>query len=308
MAHIKANKMKKQVTLMCFLLAGYMLAGAQQNNSYYTKTGDSKSLHQFYRFNPKKNVPLVQGHRGTKEDGIPESCIAALEHVLTKAPAVFEIDPRLTKDSVIVVFHDATLERTTNGTGKLNEYTWEELQKLRLKNAAGVLTDYKINTLAEVLDWARGKTVLILDKKDVPLQMIADIIRRHDANSFVINMVRSTDDALFYYRDEPQRMFSVSIRQPETFEQYKAAGIPLTQMFACVGTEIHAGTKPLCELLGRHGIKSLLATASSYDKLPTPELRAEAYKKVLESGISIVESDYPIELSKTLLKKDKKKR
>src|SRR5690606_5968659 len=121
---------------------------------------------------------------------------------LSQMPAVFEIDPSLTRDSVIVVFHDATLDRTTNGTGKVSAYTWAELQKLRLKNAKGVLTEHKIHTLAEVLEWARGKTALVLDKKNVPLEMIAATIREHNANSYVMNMLRSTEDALFYYNED----------------------------------------------------------------------------------------------------------
>lgn len=47
--------------------------------------------------------------------GYAENCIEGLENVLTQMPAFFEIDPRLTKDSVIVLMHDATLDRTTTG-------------------------------------------------------------------------------------------------------------------------------------------------------------------------------------------------
>lgn len=279
---------------------------AQQKSSNYLSFKDSKALHDFYQldsFNKKIPVPIVQGHRGTIENNFPESSIAGFEYVLQQMPAVFEIDPRLTKDSVIVVFHDATLERTTNGTGRLIDYTWRELQRLRLKNGKGELTDYKIHTLSEILEWARGKTALVLDKKNVPLQMIADIIRKHNANSYVMNMVRSTEDALFYFKDNPERMFSVSIRKPEVFYSYMEAGIPTTQMFACIGTELHAETEALCELLRDHGIRCLLATASSYDKLKTSALRAEAYQKVIKAGVSIIESNYPVEVGEVLLKK-----
>ena len=41
--------------------------------------------------------------------------------------------PRLTKDSVIVLMHDATLDRTTSGKGKLADFTWNELQQIRLQ-------------------------------------------------------------------------------------------------------------------------------------------------------------------------------
>ena len=271
-----------------------------QGNKNYREFKDSKALYQFYQRIGEKQPTIIQGHRGTREHGLPENSIAAFEYVLSQMPAIFEIDPRLTKDSVVVVFHDATLERTSNGTGRVEDHTWLELQKLNLKNAAGDVTEYKIPTLSQVLEWARGKTVLILDKKNVPLQIIADLLRKHDANSYVINMVRSTEDALFYYRDEPRRMFSVSIRNPETYFKYINAGIPKEQMFACMGTELSDDMIALTRLLHDEGVSGLIATASSYDKLPTREERAKAYRKIAKLGIDIIESDYPTEVAEAL--------
>src|SRR5690606_30935720 len=120
------------------------------------------------------------------EQGLPENSIAGMEGGLRHTPAFFEIDPRLTKDSVIVLMHDATLDRTTNGTGKLADYTWAEVQQLRLKDRDGNVTSYGIPTLDEVIEWARGKTVLNLDQKDVPIELSAEIIRKHNAYSFVM--------------------------------------------------------------------------------------------------------------------------
>lgn len=271
----------------------------QEEKKNYLSIPNKEALYDFYRY--RHNVPvIIQGHRGTIENGLPESCIASFEYVLEQTPAVFEIDPRLTKDSVIVVFHDSRLERTTNGQGKVIDYTWKELQELRLKNAKGELTEHRIHTLAEVLEWAREKTILILDKKDVPLSMIAAIICKHNANNYVINMVRSPEDARFYYDENPDRMFSVSIRKPEVYYSYIEAGIPKTQMFACIGTEINEDTEALCNLMSEQGIRCLMATASSYDKIEDPEERAEAYRRIIKTGVTIIESNYPLELRDAL--------
>ena len=266
---------------------------------HYQRFNRPQDLYDFYHKSAGDRTLIIQGHRGTREAGLPENSIAAFEYVLQHMPAIFEIDPRLTKDSVVVVFHDANLERTSNGKGKLADYTWAELQKLRLKDAEGNLTEHRISTLSEVLEWARGKTALILDKKNVPLQMIADLIRKHDANAYVMNMVRSTEDALFYYRDEPRRMFSVSIRQPETYYAYIKAGIPKEQMFACMGVELSDDMIDLLKLLHKEGVRGLIAVASTYDKLSYKE-RVEAYHKIAALGIDIIESDYPMEVQKIL--------
>ena len=180
----------KQIATAVLLLPFFLCAGcsgAGEGAEHSIRFADSEAMHAFFRYTDR--VPLiVQGHRGTCENGLPESSIAAMEYVLQQMPAIFEIDPRLTKDSVAVVFHDAKLDRTTNGTGCVADYTWEELRQLHLKNAQGEVTEYRIPTLGEVLDWARDRTVLILDKKDVPLPVIARMIREYDANRYVVNM------------------------------------------------------------------------------------------------------------------------
>ena len=72
-------------------------------------------------FTYAKGKRIVSGHRGTIEAGLPENSIAAFEAVLRKTPAIFEIDPRYTKDSVAILMHDSTLDRTTNGKGKVSD-------------------------------------------------------------------------------------------------------------------------------------------------------------------------------------------
>ena len=155
---------------------------------------------------------LIAGHRGGTLKGFPENSIAALEEVLKHTHAFFEIDPRLTKDSVIVLMHDATLDRTTTGKGKLSDYTFAELKDIRLKDGLGNVTEYKIPTLSEVVNWARGKTILNLDHKDVPLKMTADLIREHQADAFVMVTVHSTAEARFYLNDNKNRMFSAFVK------------------------------------------------------------------------------------------------
>lgn len=271
----------------------------EERSSHYLSFDDLEAFYNFYSYRDD-SPPIIQGHRGTVENGLPENSIAAFEYVLEKMPAQFEIDPRLTKDSVIIVFHDDTLDRTTNGTGRVNEHTWEELKQLNLKNRDGELTEHRIPTLSEVFEWAEGKTALLLDKKDVPLQMIADLIREHDANHYVISLVRSVEDAAFYFKDEPRRMFAISFRQPEAFQPYLDLGIPTQQIFACLGVEISETTEIISEMMRDYGIRSLISAAPTYDKLQNYEERAEAYKRVLESGITIIESDYPVEVGEML--------
>ena len=136
-------------------------------------------------------LPLVSGHRGGAAIGFPENCIATFEHTLEHTFALLEVDPRYTKDGEIVIHHDPRLERTTTGKGLLTDHTLAELKQLRLKDLAGNATEYHIPTLDEALEWARGKAILVLDQKDVPVPARVKKIEEHKAEAFAILIVYS---------------------------------------------------------------------------------------------------------------------
>lgn len=73
--------------------------------------------------------PAVIAHQGG--DGIrPSNTMAAFSYAVELGVDVLEMDIHSTKDGVIVVIHDATVDRTTNGTGRVQDFTFEELQQL----------------------------------------------------------------------------------------------------------------------------------------------------------------------------------
>lgn len=257
-------------------------------------TRSEKELHEFFRYTGK-DAPLISGHRGCQIAGYPENSIGSMEYTLRHTPAFFEIDPRLTKDSVIVLMHDATLDRTTTGTGKLSDYTWEEVKQLKLKDKYGNVTPYRIPTLEEVINWARGKTILNLDKKDVPFDMIAAIIRRLNAGSFVMVTVHNAKQAKFYYDDDSSRMMSAHIKTEKAMREFEKAGIPWKNMIVYLGPENKPENKKLYDSLHARGVMCFLSAAPIYDKLSTPEERAEAYREVFRQGADILETDLPVE-------------
>ena len=75
--------------------------------------------------------PLVMAHRG-RSAFVPESSFQSFKEAYELKVDVLETDIRLTKDRIPVIFHDATLDRTTNGKGSIIDHTYEELQEFDL--------------------------------------------------------------------------------------------------------------------------------------------------------------------------------
>ncbi|MGN6420851.1 MAG: glycerophosphodiester phosphodiesterase family protein [Pseudobacter sp.] len=263
------------------------------------KTAD---LHAFFHYTGK-GERIISGHRGSYLKGYPENAIETFAYVLKNTPAFFEIDPRLTKDSVIVLLHDATLDRTTTGKGKLSDYTWEEVKQLRLKDRDGNITPYRIPTLQEAIDWARGKTVLNLDKKDVPMQMIADLLRKNKADHFMMVTVHNAKQAKFYFNDNPERMMSAFVKTEDALKEYEAAGIPWKNMIAYIGSENKPANKVMFDLLHARGVMCMISAAPVYDKLATVQERAAAYRDIFAQGADILESDLPVEVAEAMKQK-----
>ncbi len=283
--------------LLLFLIAGSP-SYAQEQALHRLDFKSPKQLHRFFKY--KKGKTVISGHRGTVEQGLTENSIEGMEAVLRHTPAFFEIDPRLTKDGVVVLLHDATLDRTTTGAGKLADHTWQEVQQLRLKDRDGNATGYRIPTLDDAIEWARGKTVLNLDHKDLPLEQTAEIIRKHDAYAFVMVTVHSPEEARYYLDQNSNQMLSAHILTTEKFQEYKAAGIPFNRMIAYIGPKIKPENQELYRLLHAEGVMCMISSAPTYDKLETKEARAEAYRAIFADGATILESDLPIEVAEAL--------
>ncbi|MBO9657189.1 MAG: glycerophosphodiester phosphodiesterase family protein [Chitinophagaceae bacterium] len=262
-------------------------------------TKSSEDIYAFFKY-AGKNKTIISGHRGSHIAGYPENAIETFERVLKHTPAFFEIDPRLTKDSVIVLLHDATLDRTTTGKGKLSDYTWEQVKQFKLKDKNGNVTPYRIPTLQEAITWAKGNTILNLDKKDVPPQMTAEIIRKNNAAAFVMVTVHTAEQAKFYYQDNSKIMMSAFVKTEEAFKTYEAAGIPWKNMIAYIGSENKPENKIMFDLLHSRGVMCMISAAPVYDKLATKEERAAAYRDIFAKGADILESDYPVEVGEAM--------
>ena len=116
---------------------------------------------------------LKIGHRGAPGDE-PENTLRSFKKALSLGVDMIECDVHLTKDGKVVVIHDPTLERTTNGKGKVRDLTLKQLQKFDAGKRE------KISTLEEVITLVKGKCLLNIDVKDPRvIDNVVDIISRY---------------------------------------------------------------------------------------------------------------------------------
>jgi glycerophosphoryl diester phosphodiesterase len=101
----------------------------------------------------------------------PENTLAALEAAWRAGATLAEIDVQLTRDGHVVLMHDRTVDRTTTGRGHVKDLTFEALRALDAGGWFGPqFRGERIPTLREVLEWARGKLVLLVELKNFPFR------------------------------------------------------------------------------------------------------------------------------------------
>jgi len=108
-----------------------------------------------YWIQSNKNI-YVAAHRGWRSK-YPENTIEAFEAALTLDVDQLETDVRITKDGELILIHDDTVNRTTNGSGKVCDHTLAELKALDAGNGA------KIPTLIEFMEFVKDHPTITLD-------------------------------------------------------------------------------------------------------------------------------------------------
>jgi glycerophosphoryl diester phosphodiesterase len=272
--------------------------------SYSVDAATPAGLRELFRPSADR-LPLLSAHRGGAGPGLPENCLATFEATVGHAWSMLEIDLQRTKDGAIVLMHDPKLDRTSNGQGLIAEHTLAELRALRLKDRQGNLTDFPIPTLDEVIAWAKGRTLLVLDRKQVPAAEVARIITRHQAEAHVLLMTYSIKDIAECHAINREIMMEVMLGTRERFEEFDRSGVPWANIIAFVG---HTQTPDpeLCRRIREKGASCMAGTSRNLDReflsgrVTQMEALRAGYTAVLAAGVNVIETDIPRELAPML--------
>ncbi len=168
-------------------------------------------------------------HRGGIADGFPENTLAAFRRAIALGAAVIEIDLRGTKDGKIVVLHDETLDRTTNGTGRVTDHDLAELKTLDAGGGA------RIPTYDEVLDLVSGTGVqLLLDIKVSPVldkRQVVVLTETRGAVPDVIVGVRTLGDLGEFRALNPELRTLGFVGSLEDVEPFVTAGVDIVRLW-----------------------------------------------------------------------------
>lgn len=242
-------------------------------------------------------IQQISAHRGGGDiAGYPENCLESMAHIVKNTGAWLEVDIRESKDGQLILMHDASLERTTNGSGKVENKTLAELKQLRLKDNFGTGTDYKIPTLEELLNWNErtGHTVLTLDiKQGVDYDDVIALVKKTNQMDNVVAIVYALNQAQAMRRKSDDIVISLPVRNDKEWQRLKISDLKLDKLIAFTGTI--RSPKSLYDKLHQHGILTIFGTMGNIDRQAAARGK-KIYQELYDGGADILSTDRPLDV------------
>lgn len=205
--------MKKEVTLLLLFIFSIGCYGQQKVEDIYRKIVD-----------PTNTEVLVVAHRGDWRYA-PENSLAAIAHSIEQGADVVELDVQKTKDGKLILMHDATLDRTTTGTGRVCDWILDSIKTLFLRNGAALRTKHRVPTLEEALMLVKGKVMVNLDKAYPIFDEIYPLLKKTGTVRQIVmkggNTVEEVMQDLGKYLDEILYMPVIQIDAPDGIRKIK---------------------------------------------------------------------------------------
>lgn len=176
-----------------------------------------------YALHQKKHPFFAAAHRGLWGKA-PENSLPAFAKCIEHNVYLIEMDLQQTKDGQLVILHDDTVDRTTNGTGKITDYTLAEARRLRLKEGAGgkhaALTDCQIPTIYEALSLVKGKAMINADKSWDDRFELYEALEETDAFDHVLLKSREpVDKVLEFFHSREKAVHYMHIITDQNLDQ-----------------------------------------------------------------------------------------
>ena len=264
---------------------------------------------------------VVVAHRGDWRN-YPENSIPAIESVIRMGVDVMELDVKMTRDSVLVLSHDWTLNRTTTGSGNISDYTYEQLLAFDLKRGHGIaIPGLKIPTLRQALEVCKDRIVVNVDQGfDYYDQVLAITEELGMTDQVLIKNGQPLDKVQQRMSRHAHKMMYMPVvsvaggSDMTTFNSYltspKAVPIAFELCFDTLDDNVKNTAKRVLDAGSKVWVNTIWGSLCGdhdddrvYDS-PDPD---KVYGPILDLGTSIIQTDRPEFLIKYLEKKGRRK-
>jgi glycerophosphoryl diester phosphodiesterase len=264
---------------------------------------------------PNSEYVVVISHRGDWRN-YPENSIPAIESIIRMGVDMMELDVKMTKDSVLVLMHDQTINRMTNGKGYIKDMTYDSLMTFKLKRAHNVTTDsLRIPTLREALLCCKDRILVNVDHAYPYYKEIVELTEELGVTGQVLMKGKSNLDKVNEDMSKHEKnllyMPIVDINKPSgqaLFAEYQERGVvpmafevcwqyPGEELDDCVAKIIESGSKAWVNTLW----SSLCGGYGNDDDAALDAADpADVYGQYLDKGFSMIQTDRPELLIKYL--------
>lgn len=296
---IQLNNLIKNTLQLILLTLVFSCQPKQEEQSINEQFSVQTFIGDGYAQKTKNYVSAHRGGSGIK--GYPENSIETMNYLLNKGIQIFEIDVAQTKDKVLILMHDNSLQRTSTGREDVNQIPLLKIKEYYLVDDFGKTTNYKIPTFTEALEWGKGKPIYFMVdiKKGVPYEQLINDIRKQKMDKQVVLVTYTVNQAKKLHRLAPEMLLSVAIRNEQELKMMLKSDIPTNKMLAFTGTKL--ADRSLYQQIHSHGIWVILGTLGNLDKRAAARGN-ELYTTYEELGVDIFATDRALDVHRTINK------
>ena len=301
----------KKLIYFCLAAAAMVIASCAQQSQYATRA--EKILAEIN--DPNSDYVVVISHRGDWRN-YPENSIPAIESIIRMGVDMMEMDVKMTKDSVLVLMHDKTIDRMTNGKGKVSDITYDSLMTFRMKRAHNVVTDsIKVPTLREALLCCKDRILVNVDHAYPYYKEIVELTEELGVTGQVLMKGKSSLDKVNEDMSKHEHnllyMPIIDINKPKgqaLFAEYQERGVVPMAYEVCwqyPGTEIDECIATIRKNGGKLWVNTIWASlcggyGNDDDAAFNAADPADVYDQYIEKGFTMIQTDRPEMLIKYL--------
>lgn len=246
----------------------------------------------------RPNLGIMKiAHRGSIHLA-PENTIPAYEKAIELGFDYVEVDVNYTKDGVPVIMHDDKVDRTTDGTGRVSDFTLEEIKKLDAGSWFGKDAKFKgakVPTLEETLQVLQGRVKLYMDQKYSPRPVVLELLKKYGFYPDRVVVDGANEWQLAFLKLDPDAPVMPNIDGPGDIPKI------LETFPSAVAFNVESG-KVSDELVDKAHACGVMVFANTLGWADQPtEMR-----RIIKAGVDAIQTDNPPTLFKLLekMKKD----